>query len=150
MADLEANLLAMREKNIGRLFQRAARSYSERAVTLLHERGFGDISLFHTALISNLEMTGTRITTLADRAGVSKQAMGQLAKELEEKGYVERIKDPNDNRASLLRFTDMGKNALQAAYEVKLAIESEYAALMGEKKVAILRSLLEEVVTEIT
>ncbi len=144
MANLNENVLEMRDKNIGRLFQRVARAYSERAVKLLRERGFNDITLSHTALIANLDVGGTRITTLADRAGMTKQAMGQLAKELEEKGYTERVEDTSDKRASLIRFTELGKDALHAAYEAKLTIEAEYAGLLGEKEVAQLRNQLEK------
>ncbi len=144
MSELQKNLLDMREKNIGRLFQRVARAYSERAVNLLHEKGFTNITLFHTVLIANLDIEGTRITTLADRAGVTKQAMGQLAHELEKKGYVERKKDASDNRASLIGFTELGKDALRAAYDVKLILEAEYAALLGEKELAQLRNQLEK------
>ena len=144
MSDLEKNLLEMRDKNVGRLFQRVARAYSERAVELLHEKGFADITLFHTALISNLDAEGTRITTLADRAGVTKQAMGQLAHELEQKGYIERKKDVSDARASLVCFTELGKDFLRAAFAVKLTIETEYAALLGEKELVELRNQLEK------
>lgn len=149
MTKLSRDLLEMRDKNIGRLFQRAARAYSERSITLLHEKGYTDITLFHTALIANLDTEGTRTTTLADRAGVTKQAMGQLAHELEKKGYVKRVKDTNDSRASLICFTQLGEDALQAAFEVKLAIEAEYADLLSIKELNHLRALLEKLVDSV-
>src|SRR5689334_24302588 len=99
-ADLE-KLAAMRHENIGRLFQRAARAYSELALIKLQARGYAGLTLFHTALIANLDLEGTRITTLAERAGVTKQAMGQLVGELEERGFVKRLPVPDDKRASL-------------------------------------------------
>jgi len=148
MSDLDEDLLIMREKNIGRLLQRAAGAYSERAVDLLHHHGYSDITLFHTILISNLDADGTRLTVLADRAGASKQAMGQIAGDLEEKGYITRRKDQKDSRAVLICFTEKGKDALRAAYNVKLMIESEYERVIGRQNMKKLQSLLENLVAE--
>jgi len=143
MKDLSPNLIEMRNKNIGRLFQRAARAYSERALTLLHEKGFDDITLFHTTLIANLDIEGSQITLIAERAGITKQAMGQLANELEIKGYVIKSRDPQDKRAFRVSFTNKGKEALEAAYQVKLMIEAEYSDKLGAQNNAQLRQLLE-------
>jgi DNA-binding MarR family transcriptional regulator len=144
--EFDENLLAMREDNIGRLLQRAARAYSERAVELLQRGGFRDISLFHTMLISHLDINGTRLTALADRAGMTKQAMGQIASDLEQKSYVVRMKDPADNRAALICFTDKGKEALRAAYQVKLTIEAECERAIGRKNMKSLQDLLTAIV----
>lgn len=142
MNQLPSNLIEMREKNIGRLFQRAARTYSERALTLLHERGFADMTLYHTVLIANLDASGDQITSIADKAGISKQAMGQIANDLENKGYVKKTKSLSDKRAYLIEFTDHGKDALRAAYDVKVIIEDEYKTLLGIDNVETLRALL--------
>jgi DNA-binding MarR family transcriptional regulator len=136
-------LAALRQQNIGRLFQRAARAYSELALQKLRERGYDGLTLFHTALISNLDLQGTGITTLADRAGVTKQAMGQLVAELEERGFVKRLPNPDDKRAALIQFTEAGWQFLQDAYHVKNEIEAEYTGVLGEAGMEQLRSLLE-------
>lgn len=140
---LSKDLLEMRENNIGRLFQHAARTYSERALTLLHERGFSDITLFHTVLISNLDTAGAQISAIAEKAGITKQAMGQLVNELEKKGYVKKTKSLADSRAYLVNFTERGKDALLAAHEIKVSIEEEYQELLGVDNVDKLRELLQ-------
>ena len=142
-------LLALRQQNIGRLFQRAARAYSEMALVKLQKYGHEGLTLFHTALISNLDVEGTRITILADRAGVTKQAMGQLVSELETRGYIQREPDPEDKRAALIKFTDLGWQFLQDAFEVKQEIEAEYAAILGEESMRQLRSLLEHLLNSL-
>ncbi|MCL1125689.1 MarR family winged helix-turn-helix transcriptional regulator [Shewanella surugensis] len=146
MSPLSKNLIEMRENNIGRLFQQATRAYSERALTLLHERGFSDITLFHTVLISNLDTSGSQITTIADKAGITKQAMGQLVNELESKGYVKKTKNQHDKRAYLIQFTEHGKDALRAAYEVKIIIDNEYQARLGVDNLKTLRTLLQTLI----
>ena len=137
-------LVALRQTNIGRLFQRATRAYSDRALTKLHARGHEGITLFHTALIANLDLEGTRISTLAHRAGISKQAMGQLVTDLSKRGYIEKKPDPADKRAALIFFTDLGWQALQDAFLVKKEIEAEYAAVLGETEMQQLRDNLEK------
>ncbi len=139
----QQELLALRQQNIGRLLQRAVRAYSERALQKLHSHGHAGLTLFHTALIANLDIEGTRITTLAQRAGISKQAMGQLVVELSKRGYIQRQPDPKDKRATLIFFTDKGWQFLQDAYLVKKEIEAEYATILGEDGMIQLRNSLE-------
>lgn len=136
------DLLALRQQNIGRLFQRAARLYSETAFEKVREYGHEGLTVYHTALISNLDVEGTRITTLADRAGITKQAMGQLVNDLEKRGYIKREHDPKDKRATLIKFTDLGWQFLQDAFEIKKEIEADYANILGEAGMQKLRDLL--------
>ena len=150
MNQLTDSLMTMREKNIGRLFQRASRSYSERALALLHEKGFSDITLFHTVLIANLDTAGDQITSIAEKAGITKQAMGQVVNDLEKKGYVKKTKSLSDKRSYLIEFTEHGKDALRAAYEVKVIIEKEYMVLLGVDNVKKLRELLEILINDST
>lgn len=147
MEDIDPQaLLALRQNNIGRMFQRAARAYSDVALVKLREYGYEGLTLFHTALISNLGVEGNRISILANRAGVTKQAMGQLVGELERRGYIERVPDPNDGRATLVKFTEQGWQLLQDAYLIKLDIEAEYTGILGEAGMEELRGLLKRLI----
>ena len=141
--ELAQKSIELRENNIGRLFQRAGRLYSERALSLLHEQGYSDVKLSHSALFANLDLEGTQITTIADRAGMTKQAMGQLATDLETKGYIRKIKDPTDKRAFIVQFTDQGKKALHAAYDIKLKVEKEFQQVVGTKNLKALQDVLQ-------
>jgi len=140
----EAQIQALRQENIGRLFLRAHRAFAELAYEKLHERGHRGLSIIHTALLAHLDMRGTQVTTLADRAGITKQAMGRLVDELEAKGYVESAPDPADGRAKRVTFTERGWQFLLDAYEVKQEIEAAYAAVLGEDGMAQLRASLEK------
>jgi DNA-binding MarR family transcriptional regulator len=139
-------LAALRHENIGRFFQRAARAYSERALKKLHTYGYEGLTLVHTALISNLDIEGTRITVLADRAGITKQAMGQLVADLEVRGFIQRAADPDDKRAVVIQFTEGGWQFLEDAYRVKVEIEAEYTAVLGEEAMETLRVLLRQLI----
>jgi DNA-binding MarR family transcriptional regulator len=137
-----AQLAELRQQHIGRLLLRAQRAFSVRAVDKLRTYGHDGLSLAHTNLIANLDLDGTRITTLAERIGVSKQAAGHLVLDLEERGYVTRAVDPADRRATVVTFTDAGWRFLRDAYHVKREIEAEYRAILGEQGMQDLRALL--------
>jgi DNA-binding MarR family transcriptional regulator len=145
----QEQVAALRQQHTGRLFWRAHRAFGELAFEKLHARGYTGLSTVHTNLLANLDIEGTNVTTLADRAGITKQAMGRLVDDLEDKGYVQSMPDPADGRARLIKFTDTGWQFLLDSYEIKQEIEAIYADLLGEEGIAQLRAALEKV-AEIT
>ena len=135
-------LQELRERHVGRLLLRASRAFNARATEKLRARGYGGLTLAHLALLPHLDAQGTRVTTLAERAGMTKQGMGQLVHDLERQGYVERAPDPVDRRAALVRFTETGRRFLADAVAVTGEVETEYAAVLGEQPLAALRDAL--------
>ena len=77
----------------------------------LAERGFADIRHAHGCVFRWVEPDGTRLTELAELAGHSKQAVGEFVCDLEAMGYVERVPDPLDGRAKIIRLTERGAEA---------------------------------------
>lgn len=141
-----AAIEALRQQHIGRLLLNAQRSYSLQALTKLRERGHAGLSLAHTNLLAHLDVDGTRITVLAERVGVSKQAIGNLVGELEAKGYICREVDAHDRRAAVITYTAAGWAFLQDAHAVKQEIEAEYTATLGVQGMHELRHLLLQLV----
>lgn len=127
---------------LGRLFQRAAREFSDTILKRMADKGYTGLSLFHTALVAHLDENGTRVVDLARRAGMTKQAMGQIANDLEEAGYVVRKPDPDDRRASLVCFTDVGRKLLEDSYIAKREADAIYEQRLGEKDFAVLKRLM--------
>ena len=136
----------LRERHIGRLLLRAHRAFSARAVEKLWQRGYDGLSLAHIALLPHLDVDGTRITALAERAGMTKQGMGQLILDLERQGYVTRSPDPDDRRAVLVRFTEAGQVLLRDAVAVTSELEAEYSAILGKAQLRNLRDALMAIV----
>ncbi|MEO7910798.1 MAG: MarR family winged helix-turn-helix transcriptional regulator [Roseiflexaceae bacterium] len=137
-----AAIAALRQQHIGRLLLNAQRNYSLQALTKLRVRGHEGLSLAHTNLLAHLDVDGTRITTLAERVGVSKQAIGKLVGELEAKGYIHREVDSHDRRAAVITYTPAGWTFLHDAHDVKREIEAEYTATLGAQGMHDLRQLL--------
>ncbi|MGB7588121.1 MAG: MarR family winged helix-turn-helix transcriptional regulator [Solirubrobacterales bacterium] len=109
----------------------------------LSERGYGDIRLGHVSILDSVDRAGTRPTDLARQTGHSKQAVGECVGDLEALGYVDRLPDPTDHRAKLVRLTPRGVKATQMVAEILAAVEREWADRIGQKGVAALREALE-------
>ncbi len=115
---------------------------------LLHRRfaecGHPEIRPPHGNVMQFLDDDGTRVSVLADRAQVTKQSMAELVAHLEQLGYVERVPDPGDRRAKLVRATQQGKQLYVIAREAVADIEAEWTGRLGKAKMRQLRQLLEE------
>ena len=100
---------AVKRASVAQLLMKCGRLLNERGVQQFgEEMGVDTLRAAHTNLFPHIDMEGTRLTDLAARVGISKQAVGQLVDELEEMGAVERVPDPRDGRAKLIRFASEG------------------------------------------
>src|SRR3954453_1858068 len=88
----------------------------------------------HTALFPHLDFEGIRLTDLAARVGVTKQAVGQLVDDLVALGMVERIADRTDKRAKRVRFSRRGHAALMHGIGVLRDLEETLAATIGRRR----------------
>ena len=95
-------------ENLAVLLREAFTALNDQAVARLAERGHGAVRVAHGAVFQYLDDAGTTVTALAERAGMTKQSMGELVRHLEAHGYVERVPDPGDGRAKLVRATERG------------------------------------------
>lgn len=130
------DLEAKRAGNLRQRLLRASRTVNAAIVRGLQERGFGQLRAAHTALLSNLDMNGARLTTVAERAGMTKQAMGRLADELIGLGYIARSPDPSDRRAVRLNFTESGLDLMQQSFAVMAGIETRCRRRIGKHEYA--------------
>ncbi|SNS99892.1 transcriptional regulator, MarR family [Streptosporangium subroseum] len=112
----------------------------------LDEEGFEGIRYSHGAVFRFIDAEGSRLTALAARSGLSKQALGEVVTELERHGYVERTTDPDDHRAKTIRLTERGMQAQVAAARILGDIERRWAQHLGPDRIADMRMVLEEVV----
>ncbi len=131
---------AWRSTNLGRLLL-AAFSFWERAiVTKLHAAGFRDVRPAHLGVMRQLDMGGTRITDVAERAGVTKQAMGQMVAECEKLNLVTTVPDVTDGRAKVVLFTNRGRSLIMKARSIIERTEAEVEAMLGAARNAEFRA----------
>ena len=109
----------------------------------LEASGFPDSPPSFHPIFENIDPEGTRLTVLANRAGLTHQSVGEVVAELERRGYIERIPDPSDGRAKFVRLTDEGRALVRVAIQHIDAIEHEWtqrwraAGLHGDLRSAL-------------
>lgn len=133
-----------RKNNIGQSLTEVARHFQKCILDEFSRHGYADLQNSHHSVISNIGVGGTRLTVLAQRAGITKQAMGQLVDEVENLGYVRRLPDPSDGRAKIVVFTDKGQEMMRDALAMGANVQRLYEERMGEEKMAQIRTLLNE------
>ena len=133
---------AWRHANIGRLLNNAVRRFEARVLELMSASGHAETRIAHVNLTRNLDVEGTRLTELARRASMSKQAMGELVDQCVELGLVGRVADPSDGRARIVMFTPAGLTWLDAFRDAVDVAEHEMRAELGKTTMdAILKGL---------
>jgi DNA-binding MarR family transcriptional regulator len=144
-ADLEA-LRAERAINLRQLLLRAHRVLNAEIVARLAARGHTKMRVAHIAIFSTIDFEGTRLNVLAERANMTKQGMGQLARDLEKLGYLKRGIDPSDHRAKIVRFTDAGWKVMLDSLDVLREVEVAWRQIVGERALADLRKTVSAIV----
>lgn len=102
----------------------------------------------HSAVMAHIDIEGgTRLTTLAARANITPQAVGELVDDLERLGYVVRQPDPDDRRAKRIVLTQRGEACVAAALSTIAALETELEELLGSTALALLHDMLGRIST---
>jgi DNA-binding MarR family transcriptional regulator len=135
-------------KHMGQLLWAPYQAHLLRLHEALAAAGYPDVQPAHgNNLFRHLRREGSRITEIAEQTQLTKQYIGHLADYLEERGYVERVPDPRDSRAKLVRLTEKGREVERVAEEALQRLEEEMAARLGAERMETLRELLEELDT---
>jgi DNA-binding MarR family transcriptional regulator len=136
-------LEASKDASTLQLLFKAARLLDESALArAARESGRPPLRRSHTSLLPHIDLAGTRITDLAQRLGVSKQAASQLVDDLEARGVLARAPDAEDARARRVVFTEQGRQALLEGLTLLQRIERELAQAIGETTMAQLHQAL--------
>ena len=129
--------------NVARGLLMAARAHTAAVVARLAQRGYADFPFASASLLWLLDEGGTRSTVLAQRAGVSKQAMSQLVRLMERQGYLEQVPDSNDTRAKVIRMTRRGKAVKIACVAVREELNKKVARMVGAAEARGMESYLD-------
>lgn len=150
------DLMDTRERSEGHVpFSQLLRDPYETMLTRLHAglaaAGYADsYPSWGTNVFYCLQERGLRLTELAERTHTTKQAMGYTVNRLEEAGYVERVPDPADGRAKVIRLTQRGWDLRRVADEIIAGMEEECVRRLGEQKMRQFEDLMKEVSSVLT
>jgi DNA-binding MarR family transcriptional regulator len=130
------------ELNIGLLLFIPYRWLENRVFAALAEAGYTDVTTAQMRLAQRIGPSGSRLTDLAEQAQVTKQTAGYLVDQLERAGWVERVPDPTDGRARLVRLTDRAQQAVPIAAAAVAQVTAEWHAHLGGRRMEQLRRIL--------
>src|SRR3954454_22021018 len=130
------------QMHVAVLFFVAHRAVEQRVFTALRAAGF-EATLAQGRLLARIPEGGMRLTDLAHSAQVTKQTAGVLVDQLEAAGYVQRVPDPADARARLVRIAARGREAQALAREVEAQVTEEWTRYLGPRRMAELRQIME-------
>lgn len=112
----------------------------------LEQTEYKDIRITHGCVFRFVRDDGMRLTRLAELAAITKQSAGEIVDDLVKRGYVERVPDPADKRAKLIRLTQKGREAQATGFALFAEIERRWIERYGAERWAAMRDLLEELV----
>lgn len=134
-------------RNTTALLGMAYLSLGRRVVDGVNAAGFPNRPS-HSSVMAHIDIeSGTRLTTIAARANITPQAVGELVDDLERLGYVVRQPDPDDRRAKRVVLTHRGRECVAAAFDVIVGLEAELEDLLGSEAHAALHDSLSRIVT---
>lgn len=147
-----------RQTHLGRLLGLAMRRFDSRVLELMaHNEDVplalsnlaarGQVSAAHIHITRHLSLEGSRLTDLADLAGMSKQAMGKLVDQCEAWGLVTRSGDVRDARAKRVQFTSDGLAWLKAFQQAVAQAEAELRLAVGKEIATVIAIGLEAYAT---
>ena len=146
--------------HIARLLLRAVRAVQATYIERLQQRGHPGLRTGHIPVLAGLDPEaagagagiagglagGTRITDLANRAGMTRQMMGRLVRELETLGYLATAAHPDDQRAVVVTMTERGHAIRAEAVEVIAELEADYSVLLHDPDLAALKGALQAII----
>jgi DNA-binding MarR family transcriptional regulator len=98
----------------------------------------------HYRLLTFIPDEGIRLTRVAERSGLTKQALAQALAPLEAGGYLDVVPDPRDRRARVVRRTERGHEVVDAVLELQQALEEQWSAQVGRDRWDAARQVLLE------
>ncbi|MHC1560498.1 MarR family winged helix-turn-helix transcriptional regulator [Actinomycetospora sp. C-140] len=123
-----------RPANLAVLLREAFVALNDVVLDRLAHDGHEAVRPAHAAVFQYLDDTGTTVSLLAERAQMTKQAMAELVRHLEEHGYVVRVPDPTDRRAKLVVPTDRGSDVIALAQGLVPEVEERVVGVLGRDR----------------
>lgn len=126
---------AIRRRSLGRLSWRLKRYMDRTMEPMMIARGYGEFKMSSLALLANLTEEGVTNNELAKKAGISKQAMSKVVRELEEGGYIHILPHESDARSSVIFLDERGKALFVDLNEAMEAVRARMDEVVGEERV---------------
>lgn len=137
---------ANKNRILGRLLKRSFRFMSEVASEFLRGKEYTNFRVGHIIALVHIDIEGVTVNTLAVKAGITKQGMSKVIKELSDGGYVSVEKHPSDARSIMVKLTERGYDALLEWKRCTEYIDHKFAEILGTERFGLLKDILGDLV----
>jgi DNA-binding MarR family transcriptional regulator len=124
------------------LIDRANRAMQADMVRIAHLRGHPEVKPAHNSVFATLAEGGSRAIDMAERAGITRQSMGEVVRDMVALGILEMRPDPADRRAKLVTYTEHGREVSADGHGHLIELERRFAAEFGVVEYEIARDIL--------
>jgi DNA-binding MarR family transcriptional regulator len=138
--------LAISKCSWGKAINRLKKHFDAWTTEQLQKHFIYDFKIAYMPLIMNIDLGGITNTDLAKRAGITKQGMSQVVKELEEKKYIKIEANPEDKRSSIIKLTEKGKSFVLTSRNCQKDFHAELQKFLGKEKFNMVIDTLFEVI----
>ncbi len=128
------------------LVDRLDRELQADMVRSAHAAGYPEVKPSHNAVFGTLPSAGARTADMAARAGITRQSMGEVVRDMVDLGIVEMAPDPDDRRAKIVTFTAYGLGLARAGRQHIVDLEARFADELGADRYGAARDVIERVV----
>lgn len=111
-----------------------------------HRRGHPHIKPAHNDVFATLPLEGARASDMAARAGITRQSMGEIIRELVDLDLLEMRPDPTDGRAKIVTFSARGLEFTRGGMQHIIDLEQRFAEEFGAEDYETARRVLEGIV----
>ncbi len=127
------------------LVDRANRALQADMVQTGHRRGHPELKPAHNSVFATLAEEGSHAADMAVRAGITRQSMGEVIREMVALGILEMRQDPADKRAKLVTYTDHGRWIASHGYQHLIDLEQRFADEFGEEDYEVARKVIDRI-----
>jgi len=128
------------------LVERANRALQSDMVRTAHRHGHPEVKNAHNSVFGTLSREGSRAADMATRAGITRQSMGEVIREMVALDILEMRPDPEDKRAKLVTYTDHGLAVAGDGRRHIIDLEQRFAEEFGPEDYAVARKVIEQIV----
>jgi len=124
------------------LVERANRALQTDLVRQAHARGHTEVKMTHNSVFATLHTGPGRAADMAARAGITRQSMGEVIRDMVALDLLEMLPDPNDGRAKVVSYSEHGLVVAGDGFSYLADLEDLFAEEFGEHEYAVVRDVL--------
>jgi DNA-binding MarR family transcriptional regulator len=128
------------------LVERANRALQTDMVRRAHAEGHPEVKPAHNSVFGYLPRGGGRAAEMAARAGISRQSMGEVIRDMVALDLLEMRADPDDGRAKVVDYSEHGLEVAGDGRRYLIELEQRFEEEFGPEQYAVARDVLARLV----